>query len=261
MYDFVRRPKWIASHIFVVALVVIMVFLGLWQVDRLQQRRSTNNEVTDRLEQSVEPVSGLVTIDDSLSIGEETRFRLVTATGEYVMADEVLVRNRSLDGAPGYWVLTPLLLDSGDGVVVNRGWVPFSFEPGDARPGTEPPPGTVTVVGMVRETVEASGIQRSDRSGVELDSLARPDLARYQEQLDYDILPVLVQLESQQPAGNDLPVPLSRPELDEGPHLAYAVQWFIFCVIALIGYPLVIRRIAKSDGGDGRHSDIPVDYL
>ena len=114
---------------------------------------------------------------------------------------------------------------------------------------------------MARETVEASGIQRSDRSGVELTALARPDLARYQEQLDYDILPVLIQLESQQPSGNDLPAPIPRPELDEGPHLSYAVQWFIFSLIAIIGYPLVIRRIAHSEGREGRHSDIPVDYL
>lgn len=255
------RPKWVVSHVFVVLLIVAMVVAGFWQLGRYNDRRDTNAQVTERLEEPLVDIGEMVSVDDPFGVGDDVRFRLASATGEYQLDDEVLVLNRSLNGAPGYWVLTPLLLDDGSAVVVNRGWIPFRFEPGTPRSETAAPSGTVTVVGMVRRTVEPEGIQSGDEEGVVLEALARPDLARYQQQLDYPVLPVIVQLEAQEPAPADLPVALPRPALDDGPHLSYAFQWFIFATIGVIGYPLALRRIAGSEGRDGRHSDIPVDYL
>lgn len=258
MYAFLRRPKWILSHLFVASLIAATIVLGLWQLNRLDERRSTNDEIDARLEEAVAPLASLTSADADEGVGAELRFRLVQVSGTYVPEDEVLVLNRTFSGAPGYWVLTPLLQPDGTAVVINRGWIPFRFAPGEPRPESAAPTGQVTVVGMVRETVEPEGIQSADPDG-RLDALARPDLLRYQEQLSYDIWPVLVQAE--QPESTEFPIRLERPELDEGPHLGYAVQWFIFATIGLIGYPLVLRRIAHSEGRDGRHSDIPVDYL
>ena len=255
------RPKWIVSHVFVALLIVAMVIAGFWQLGRYNDRRDTNDEVTERLDEPLADIADIVSVDDAFSVGDDVRFRLASATGEYQTDDEVLVLNRSLNGAPGYWVLTPLLLDDGTAVVVNRGWIPFRFEPGTPRAETAAPPGTTTVAGMVRRTVEPEGIQSADEEGVVLDALARPDLQRYQQQLDYPVLPVLIQLEVQEPAAAELPVVVPRPALDNGPHLSYAFQWFIFATIGLIGYPLTLRRIHRSEGKDGRHSDIPVDYL
>lgn len=255
------RPKWIVSHVFVGLLIVAMVIAGFWQLGRYNDRRDVNGQVTDRLEEPLVDIRQIASVDDALSVGDDVRFRLASATGEYQPDDEVLVLNRSLDGAPGYWVLTPLLLDDGTAVVVNRGWIPFRFEPGTPRPEAAPPSGDVTAAGMVRRTVEPEGIQSGDEEGVVLDALARPDLERYQQQLGYPILPVFIQLEAQDPAPADLPVGLPRPALDNGPHLSYAFQWFIFATIGIIGYPLTLRRIHRSEGKDGRHSDIPVDYL
>jgi cytochrome oxidase assembly protein ShyY1 len=65
-----------------------------------------------------------------------------------------------------------------------------------------------------------------------------------------------LQLAEQQPdlAGDALtPVPL--PPLDDGPHLSYAIQWFIFSTIALVGYPLILRRHAR-----GREDDDDADF-
>lgn len=261
MYRFALRPKWVVSHVVMVGLIVAAVVLGFWQLDRLDQRRDTNDLVRDRLDEPMAEIGTLVSVDDPYRIGDDLRFRLASATGEYDADAEVLVLNRSRNGAPGYWVLTPLLLDDGSAVVVNRGWIPFSSGPGEPRPGTEAPTGPVAVGGMVRRTVEPQGLETADPADGVLDALARPDLARYQQQLAYRIMPVYLQLESQEPPGPDFPIPLDRPELDDGPHLSYAVQWFIFATIGLVGYPLVLRRVARSDRGDGRHSDIPVDYL
>ena len=261
MYAFARRPRWVLSHALVAGGIVAMVGLGFWQLDRLDQRQTRNGEVTNRLAQPITDLGALVSPTDGFDVGEDLRFRLATATGEYQPADEVLILNRTFKGAPGYWAFTPLLREDGTAVVVNRGWVPFTPGPGEPRPGTEPPVGSVSVVGMVRETVIAEGLQSAGPAAGVLAALARPDLARLEAQLDYDILPVYLQLESQQPEGTDLPFRLPRPQLGEGPHLGYAVQWFIFAIIGLAGYPLVLRKVARSEVGDKRHSDIPVDYL
>ena len=265
MYAFLLRPKWIASHVLVGALIVTMVFLGFWQLNRLDQRQSTNDEAISRIGEPEVDIADLASATDDYSVGADVRFRLARVSGEYLNDDEVLVLNRSLNGAPGYWVLTPLLTNDGTAVVVNRGWIPFRLTPGAPRPEAAAPSGLVEVSGLVRETVTAQGIQSSDPNGGVLDALARPDLERYQRQLGYQIAPVFLQAESTLAAGGlvepGLPVPLQRPVLDDGPHFSYAMQWFIFSLIGIVGYPLVIGRIARSDGKDGRHSDIPVDYL
>jgi surfeit locus 1 family protein len=245
VYRFLFRPAWLLSHFAVLLLVVTLISLGLWQLRRLDEKQTLNATIESRAEESAVDVTGLIAATAEFGEGDDIEFRAVTATGVYQPDDEVLIHNRTLDGAPGRWVLTPLLLEDGTAVVVNRGWIPFSMMPGDPRPDADPPAGGVTVVGVARPTTTRSGIQTADPSAGRLQALSRPDLGRYQQQLDYDIYPILVQLSEQTPAqATDLPVPLPSPDLSEGPHLGYAMQWFIFTIIALVGYPLVLRRVA-----------------
>jgi surfeit locus 1 family protein len=243
VYAFAREPKWILSHLFVLILVVAMIGAAFWQLDRLQQKKDRNALVTERQEEPVAPIDEIVGADQPTDVGGDVRFRRSTATGTYDVAEEVLVRNRSFDGAPGSWVLTPLLLDDGTAVVVNRGWVPVT---GDlpVPPESAPPDGEVTVEGLLEESQSRGSFGPTDPSGEDLDTLSRVDLERYQEQVDYDLYPVWLQLEEQDPPPAERPELIDPPELDEGPHLSYAVQWFTFTLIALIGYPLILRRRA-----------------
>ncbi|HEX5950122.1 MAG TPA: hypothetical protein VFZ96_03895, partial [Actinomycetota bacterium] len=78
----------------------------------------------------------------------------------------------------------------------------------------------------------------------------RPLTLRYPDpamlQAPYELWPLAMQLEEQSPAQDgDMPVVVPRPELDEGPHLSYAVQWFIFATIALVGFVVLARREAR----------------
>ena len=88
-------------------------------------------------------------------------------------------------------------------------------------------------------------------------ALTRADVARLDQQVPEDLLPVYVQLLDQRPAvGDDDPEPLGMPELDEGPHLSYAIQWVIFSTVAVVGYPLILRRRAREIGrGDDEVAD------
>lgn len=263
MYRFLWRPRWIALHLLVLAAIVVMVNLGLWQLRRLDERRDHNAAVEAAQQLPPAPIDELLpagaeaTEDDV----EAVAFRAVTLQGSYAADEQVLVRNRSYDGAPGYWVITPLVLDGGDAVAVNRGWVSFNTTNVDG-PWDEfaPPAGPVTVTGMVRESqVRSTGLVSGPQDAAEGDlrSLSRVDVGRLAQQNDEPFYPVYVDLRTQEPAQGDLPVALPDPDLGEGNHLSYAGQWFIFSGLLAIIYPLWIRRAARNqlhasaDDGDG----------
>ena len=244
-YRFALRPRWILSHLFVLALVAAMVAAGLWQLNRLQEKKDRNAKVTAR---TSEPVVGVETLTEPGAYGSVggSEFRRVTATGTYRADQEVLVRSRSRDGAPGSWILTPLELTDGVAVTVNRGWIPNSGQLDGVPEQYRAPSGEVTVTGLVRRTETRGSFGPRDPKSGTLTNLARADIARLDRQVPEDLLPLYVQVEGQQPAIADpAPSPVPIPALDEGPHLSYAVQWGLFTGIALIGYPLILRRRAR----------------
>lgn len=257
-WQFARSPKWILSHVLVLSLIVGMVIAGLWQVARHQDRSERNDLIRARAELEALDIGEVAPPGTPSSIGEDEQFRRVTATGEYRSEDEVLVRNRTFGGSPGWWVLTPFVTDDGWAVTVNRGWIPIAFDAGEARPGTEAPSGRITIQGFIEPAREAEGFQRADPVDGQLLTLARPDVERLAQQLDYDLSPVVFQLApvdfAERAEGNELPFTLELPPLDAGPHASYAAQWFIFTTIAVIGYPLVLRRVAR-----GRAESSPYD--
>lgn len=249
MYAFALRPRWLLSHLLVAALIATMIGAMFWQVDRLGQRQDRNARITARTDLGVVSIDELVPADFDAADVDLLEFRRVEATGEFSRGDEVLVRNRSLNGAPGTWALTPLRLDDGRGLVVNRGWLPAAIKPDDDRAEVDPPDGIVTVVGYLRLSEVATGFQVPDPAAGRLASLARPDIARLDQQVDASLLPVWLQVESfAGPADTDrgLPAQLELPPLSDGPHRGYAMQWAIFSLIGLIGYPMILRRVATT---------------
>ena len=247
MYGFALRPRWIASHVLVLVLVVVMVNLGFWQLRRLDERQERNALVRGRMAEPVVGIEDLLEPSDDAAAAEDVLYRRVEASGRYLADEELLVRSRSLDGSPGAWVLAPLETADGEAVVVNRGWVPVTDPRGEVPDDARAPEGAVEIEGLVFPTQERGRFGPRDPQDEELESLARADVERLQAQVDPDLYPAYVQLREQQPAQQgELPVLLDPPELDEGPHLSYAVQWFIFSTIALVGYPLVLRRVART---------------
>jgi cytochrome oxidase assembly protein ShyY1 len=233
MYRFLLRPKWIGFHLLVVAGIVAMVNLGFWQLRRLDQRRDFNAKVEARGELPPEP------LDDVLASGppDEIEWRIVTVTGRYLRDEQFLVVNRSQHGRAGDNVVTPMSLDDGRTLIVNRGFVPLTLEASPA------PDGAVEVVGRIRQSQERRTGQLSDPTEGELAEVQRLDIPRVAPQLPGEVIPVYIDLltsEPPEPAG--LPEPVVRPPLGEGPHLSYAVQWFIFSVCVAIGWVLAVRR-------------------
>lgn len=254
MYRFALRPWWIVSHIFVLTLIVVMINLGFWQLRRLDEKQAINAQIEERSGGEPIPIDAVVSPDDPVSVGEGVEWENVTASGRYDEEGQVLVRSRSRDGRPGFWVLTPLTDDS-TSVAVLRGWVPFLEETDGSDVEISTPTGEVAATGLVQRSYSPP-----KPAGDEIITVAHADLEWLDEQVAADLYPVAIQLETQDPAQTgDYPVALGPPDLTEGPHLGYAAQWFIFSIIAIVGYPIILRKVALQKQREKRAEVQPVD--
>jgi len=226
---------------------VLMVNLGFWQLRRLHERREANAQVTEHVADGAVPIGALLTPSSTSTDVSDAQWRSVTATGTYDPADQVLIRNRSLDSNDGYHVVTPLRLPDGTAVLVNRGWIPLEQQAGKAPTIPPAPTGVVTVTGRVRGSQHKGRyFSPTDPPTGRLSELYRVDVPRIGEQVPYQLLPAYLELTATQPpAPTNQPVLIALPELDDGPHLSYAVQWFFFSCCAIAGWFLAIRRSAR----------------
>lgn len=241
------------GHVLVVALVGTFVSLGLWQLRRLDERQARNAEIIDRSRIPAAPVEEVVAPGTQLGDVEDLEYRQVTATGSYDADGEILVRPRSLDGVSGWHVVTPLVLDDGRAVLVTRGFAPLAEDPAVAQAAAAPPEGEVTVTGLAFPSQERGSIGPTDPEEGTLLELARVDIGRIDQQYDRELLPVYVQLLSQDPPleARGFPQVLPLPATDDGPHLSYAVQWFLFAGVGLVGWPVLLRRTAGEERRSG----------
>jgi cytochrome oxidase assembly protein ShyY1 len=230
MYRFLFRPKWIGFHLLCILGVILMVYLSLWQFHRLDDRKAFNREVTERSSLSVVDVSTL-DISDPAAV----QWRPAGARGTYLPDEQVLIVNRSQGGVAGMNVLTPLLLDDGRAIIVNRGFIALNATPPAA------PSGEVKVVGLLRSTEARTTGQAREASG-ELTEFFRLDIARLQEQIEPELLNVALVAEVSEPADSTTLLPVSSPELSEGSHLSYAIQWLIFATAVIVGWILAVRK-------------------
>lgn len=265
-YRFAGRPKWILSHLFVLAMVVLMVNLGFWQLRRLDERKAHNRVVSVRTAAAPMPVDRLLGAGDGfgsagLAKARGFEFRQVTATGTYRADQEVLVRGRSLNGAAGSWVLTPLQLADGTALVVNRGWIPNDGSKEKVPSTFAAPSGPVQVTGLLQATQTKGSFGATDPPNGTLTNLARADILRLQRQVPEKLVPAYAQLERQRPSpiADRAPTLLPGPELSEGPHLSYAIQWFLFSIMAVVVYAMILRRSVRERAREAERDGVPPD--
>jgi len=249
-------PRWIIATLLVIAAVGVMIRLGLWQLDRLEQRRAYNARVNKQLDQPILDLNQNAA-DPSLS---EMEYRSVRVTGRYLPEEQIALRNQVYQGQPGYHLLTPLQIDGTDQVVlVDRGWIPLAANrPEDwTRYHLEEP---VLVEGVIRRSVVPGRFGLIDPPLPEgqksMRFWNRVTLERIREQVSQPILPVYIQ-QTGEPANEGQPVPEQVSlDLSEGSHLGYALQWFAFAAVLAAGYPIFVRRqIAEETRLASRGSD------
>jgi surfeit locus 1 family protein len=235
--------KWLFTTLLVLAGTAVCIRLGVWQLDRLEQRRLFNAQVETMRAAEVLDLNRSVPLDIV-----SMEWRAVTVTGEFDFENQVALRNRYHQDQDqyGYDLITPLLFD-GEAVLVDRGWIPADGNSTPASWRKYDEPGQITVRGQLRlgqDKPAFGGVADAELTPAQsrLDFWNNLNVMRISGQVPYPVLPVFVQ-----PNVNDgdtqPPIP-SQPvlELTEGPHLGYAFQWFSFAAILFVGYPFYLRK-------------------
>jgi cytochrome oxidase assembly protein ShyY1 len=246
VYRFLLTPRWLAAAALTVAAAVIMVFLGNWQLHRYEERSKINARIDAADSTPAVPLTSVLAKPAAAgkpgaSPGEDAAWTKVTVTGRYDPAHEIQARGRTVDGLVGFEIVTPLLLADGTAVLVDRGWVPSKDGDAISAPvAPAAPTGEVTVVGQVHlsESRPAPLGQRDGR--IDTRRIAVPKLAAA---LPFPVYGAYVLVSDPEPGFTKV----SIDHEDAWQNGGYAVQWWLFAVMALLAYGWQARKEATGD--------------
>jgi cytochrome oxidase assembly protein ShyY1 len=249
MYRFLFSSKWLGYLLLAAIFASACVFLGRWQMDRRAETLAEINRVVTNY--SAAPIPFADAREQFNNLDPAMEWTQVELKGTYLVEGQRVVRNRPLNGQPGYEVVVPFRLASGETVVVDRGWLPIGNKnPGAPDSVPEPPAGDVTAV--VRLKHPEPELQRGAPEG----QLASIDLAAYSAQLGYPLLTgAYGQLASETPPAAEMPFPFPKPSTEEGTHLSYSLQWFAFGVLMFVGFGYAARQQARNAAIDAEDDD------
>ncbi|HEX2210721.1 MAG TPA: SURF1 family protein [Longimicrobium sp.] len=233
------------AAIFILAMCALCVRLGLWQLDRLEQRRARNAAIHAA---TAQPPLRLDFAAPAALASDPRSFawRRAEAAGRYHHAGDMVLRGRSRQGQPGVHLVSPLVLADGRVVMVNRGWVP-SPDGSTADVRALRTGGAVRVSGALLPIASHPdrGMPIAGRAGADT-TWRRVDLAAARERSPGPVIPLVLQQLSEGLETGEPPVPEPLPALSEGNHLSYALQWFSFAVIGVTGLFILLLRSRKT---------------
>jgi len=226
--SFLMSRRWFLFALAVAASAYLAWWLGEWQFGRLEQRRA-DNAIVERNE-AADPAAVSDVLAPGRPVREEDEWRVVSATGTYDPDDTVIVRYQTREGTSGVDVVVPLQTSDGSALLVDRGWL--MTDNSGASPGDVPPPpaGEVTITGYVRADGEGGSTRVDDQSTRAISSVA------IGEALDREVYGGFVELRSEDPAPATELMPVELPDLGEGPHFFYGLQWWFFGALAVFGF-------------------------
>lgn len=233
MLRVLTAPKLLALHLLTLVLVVTMLSLANWQWHRHGERERFNDQVRARATQEIR------TLDEVLREhpnADDAQWYTVSVTGTFGTPTFQLV-NVSQNGAAGYDVVTPLTLDDGRIIIVNRGFLPLA-EPMPRETSNEP----VTIVGRVRVSDSRQFGEIDNSIQDDLVEIQRIDLDILDRAIEGDVLDVSIDALQATPSDDPRLAPIAEPTLSSGPHLSYTVQWILFSICAVVAWALLVRR-------------------
>ena len=221
------RPGWVFGVLAIIAFsYVAFTFLAPWQLSRDSTIVERNEQIEAAFE--VEPVPAEEIFDAQGSIEPGKEWARVILNGHYLAEDEVLMRNPPVDSSPAFHALTPFQLNSGEVILVNRGFKP-PFE-GGVPAIDAPPTGEQSILGHARLNEQVPMSTPVEDQGYR--QVYGISTEQIEEVISTDLAEDYVQLaEGQAGELNAIPVPM----LDRGSHLSYAFQWIAFGIMAPLG--------------------------
>lgn len=236
----VRLRFWVVTFAALLG-VAVTLSLGRWQLDRAAEKQAWQASIDARAQLPVLDARGLAGMSDS----DELLHRRVEAVGQWVPEYTVFLDNRQMNARPGFFVLTPLRLDNGAVVLVQRGWAPRNFEDRTRVPQITTPAGPVRVQGRIALAPSKLYDMGAAGTGVIRQNL---DLAQFRAETGLALLTVSIQ---QTGASGD---GLARdwPQINSGvdKHHGYAFQWFGLCALITLLYVWfqIVQRYKRRAG-------------
>ncbi|MER6143450.1 SURF1 family protein [Streptomyces sparsogenes] len=246
MYRFLLSRQWVILTLVGLVLIPVMIRLGFWQLHRHEHRVAQNELIAKSLAAPAVPVDRLTA--PGRTVAHDDMWRTVTAKGRYDTRHEVVVRQRTAadEQSIGYYVITPLVMDDGRAVLVNRGWIPAGGDLTRFPKVPAAPSGEVTVTGRLKadETTGNSGIK--DKAGLPARQVMLINSERQAKSLSRPVLGGYIELTKSSPKGAGQPEPVPAPDHSGiGPHMAYAIQWWLFSAGVPVGWVILVRRELK----------------
>jgi cytochrome oxidase assembly protein ShyY1 len=221
-----------------VVFAIICCMLGMWQFQRRAEARAAIAVVEANYDSDPLPVTEVLGSLDAYDPSQQ--WTPVLLKGRYLEDEELLARNRPRNGQPGFEVLTPLQLADGSVFIVDRGWLPVGSRQDTPDAVPAPPSGDVSVVARLRAG-EPTLPGRSAPEGT--NQIATVQLEDIGDRLGLPTYTGAYGLvASEDPAPAETPLATVKPEPDEGPHLSYALQWFVFALIGFGGLGWALRE-------------------
>lgn len=243
MFRFLLTPKWIATTLVCILVLPGFQALSVWQWHRLDARHIYNNEILSKISQPPVVLSDLLVDNSEPPIAKSnSEWRVIEATGTWLPQDQVLVRKKSLESDLGLWVITPLQLPDGTVIMVNRGWTPAANSAVDSPTLAQIPSGEVEVLGRVREVRPRDGVAPADLPLGQVDQIIPTEI----NSSGNTIGNIYLEMTASRPESRTSEIrELPAPEITEGPHRSYAVQWILFAIMTVIGWVILVRNEVK----------------
>ena len=247
-WRFTLSRRWIGYLALVIVFAIACTALAFWQLARREEARAEIDRVELNWDSAPRPVADVLTDLDGFDADD--KWMPVVMSGHYLTDAELLVRGRPFDSKPGFEQLVPFELDDGSVFVIDRGWLPVGNEQDapDAVPAA--PEGTVTVVARLKAG-EPTVAGRSAPAG-QVATIHLPTIAELVDEPTYTGAYGVLASEDPEVAR---PTAAVKPVPDEGPHLSYAFQWFVFGIMAFFGLGWAVRqeyRIRNADDPEER---------
>ena len=257
-----RRWWWVT--LLAIAGVLVLIRLGFWQLDRLELRRAYNHLVWSRWTQEPYDLAAQALPDDL----SDLEFRRVQIQGEYDYERQIVLKNQDRSdapGAPGVNLITPLKMADGRTILVARGWVPYDQGTPELWSQYDEP-GDVPIIGLIQQSQMlpyGDPVPIPSEAQIEWFYL---NIDAVQAQFPDELMPVFVlQLPDDERPYDALPFREEPIRLDEGSHLSYAIQWFMFALILGFGYIQYVRFqelrdariLAAQNDGEGEDGQLP----
>jgi cytochrome oxidase assembly protein ShyY1 len=226
---FLVSRRWLLFFVLVLLLAYACLLLGRWQWHRLEGKKAGNAIIRTNEKASPTPVDQV--LRRGVDPPDTDQYKVISATGTYDASKSVVVRYQTHDGAPGVDVVVPLVTDSGNALLVDRGWFQTANQ-GSTDPSQVPPPptGRVTVTGWVRQDAGGGSAQVVNASTRAISS------AQIQPAIGIPVYGGFVQMLTESPKPQTPLTPADPPDLSNGPHFFYALQWWFFGILALFGF-------------------------